>query len=125
MQPTNKPSVNWQEFFETLGAIYWHIDYYQFLQLTGFDESDYALNKFKTIQAAIKGLSCLDNYSWQRLIQGIEGIKNEKVARSRERLSQTNGQNTTPYRQAMVKALAIHPRDETEQVVKTAGFIPQ
>jgi hypothetical protein len=26
---------------------------------------------------------------------------------------------------AMVKALAIHPRDETERFVKTPGFIPQ
>ncbi|WP_446403477.1 hypothetical protein [Coleofasciculus sp. C1-SOL-03] len=27
--------------------------------------------------------------------------------------------------QAMVKALAIHPRDETERIAKIAGFIPQ
>jgi inhibitor of KinA sporulation pathway (predicted exonuclease) len=52
----------------------------------------------------------------------------EKFDQQQQELATTNNASHIElqhYRQAMVKALAIHPRDETEQVVKTAGFIPQ
>ncbi len=44
------------EFLESLSRAYWKMDYQQFLQRTGFVESDYALNKFKLFQQSAKGL---------------------------------------------------------------------
>ncbi|AFW97205.1 MULTISPECIES: hypothetical protein [Nostocales] len=48
------------EFLESLSRAYWKMDYSQFLQRTGFVESDYALQKFKLFQQSAKGLLDFD-----------------------------------------------------------------
>jgi len=48
------------EFLESLSRAYWKMDYSQFLQGTGFVESDYALQKFKLFQQSAKGLLDFD-----------------------------------------------------------------
>ena len=48
------------EFLESLASTYWKMDYPQFLQRTGFVESDYALQKFKLFQQSAKGLLDFD-----------------------------------------------------------------
>lgn len=48
------------EFLESLASTYWKMDYRQFLERTGFVESDYALQKFKLFQQSAKGLLDFD-----------------------------------------------------------------
>ncbi|MBD2629677.1 hypothetical protein [Trichormus variabilis] len=48
------------EFLECLSRAYWKMDYQQFLQRTGFVESDYAMQKFKLFQQSAKGLLDFD-----------------------------------------------------------------
>jgi hypothetical protein len=49
-----------QEFLDNLSRTYSKMDYYQFLDRTGFVDSDYSLEKFKLFQRSVKGLLDFD-----------------------------------------------------------------
>jgi uncharacterized protein with von Willebrand factor type A (vWA) domain len=53
-------NLNMQEFLENLSRTYSKMDYYQFLDRTGFVDSDYSLEKFKLFQRSVKGLLDFD-----------------------------------------------------------------
>lgn len=47
-------------FSALLSKAYWEIDYYRFLEITGFVDDLYAIEKFKTFQLAVKQLNQFD-----------------------------------------------------------------
>ncbi|WP_292850462.1 hypothetical protein [Nostoc sp. NMS8] len=57
-----------QDFLTALSSAYWEIDYYKFLKMTGFVDSQYSLEKFKLFQQSAKGLTQFDAKTLESLI---------------------------------------------------------
>ncbi|RCJ27297.1 hypothetical protein A6S26_12735 [Nostoc sp. ATCC 43529] len=57
-----------QDFLTALSSAYWKIDYYKFLEMTGFVDSQYSLEKFKLFQQSAKGLIQFDAKTLESLI---------------------------------------------------------
>jgi hypothetical protein len=57
------------QLLEKLRKAYSHIDYYQFLEKTGFVDSQYALDKFKTFNQAVKLLCQFESDTLERIIE--------------------------------------------------------
>lgn len=49
-----------KEFLDKLSHAYDAMDYYQFLEITGFVDSNYSLEKFKLFQQSARGLMSFD-----------------------------------------------------------------
>lgn len=49
-----------EQVLSALASAYWTIDYNEFLNRTGFVDSEYAIAKFKLFQQSIKGLTEFD-----------------------------------------------------------------
>ncbi len=58
-----------QDFLTALSSAYWEIDYYKFLEITGFVDSQYSLEKFKLFQQSAKGLIQFDAKTLQSLMK--------------------------------------------------------
>jgi hypothetical protein len=46
-----------EQVLSALTNAYWNMDYYQFLDRTGFTDCSYSVEKFKLFQQSIKGLN--------------------------------------------------------------------
>lgn len=78
-------TINWSEVFEVLGKIYWQMDYPKFLQILGWRDDDYTLQKFRQIQDTLRGLSNLDREAWFQLISAFcQAPKEHQCARTFE-----------------------------------------
>lgn len=51
-----------------LSKTYWNMDYYQFLDCTGFTDDEYALEKFKLFQGAVEQLNRFDPETMVKII---------------------------------------------------------
>ncbi|MBD2499874.1 hypothetical protein [Anabaena azotica] len=49
-----------QDFLKALSSAYWELDYHKFLEITGFVDSQYSLDKFQLFQQSAKGLVQFD-----------------------------------------------------------------
>jgi len=57
-----------EEFLAKLRKIYNQVDYYRFLELTGFDDDRYSLEKYNTLQDGIEKLCKFDGETLAKLI---------------------------------------------------------
>lgn len=57
-----------QDFLSALSSAYWEIDYYKFLEITGFVDSQYSLEKFKLFQQSVRALTQFDAKTLESLI---------------------------------------------------------
>ena len=58
-------------FLALLSKIYWEMDYYQFLEITGFNDDEYAIEKFKTFQLAVKQLNQFEPKIMVKIISSV------------------------------------------------------
>ena len=56
-----------EEFLTKLGTAAWNINYHQFLERTGFVDSQYAIDKFMTFQEAVKLINQFDAETLDKL----------------------------------------------------------
>ncbi|MFB2983408.1 hypothetical protein [Microseira sp. BLCC-F43] len=61
-------------FLALLSKAYWEIDYYRFLEITGFVDDLYAIEKFKTFQLAVKQLNQFDPEITIRIISSVATV---------------------------------------------------
>jgi hypothetical protein len=57
-----------EQVLSALASAYWNMDYKEFLQRTGFVDSEYACAKFKLFQQSVKGLIEFDTKTIESLL---------------------------------------------------------
>lgn len=58
-----------EELLEKLRKAYCHIDYFQFLERTGFVDSQYAIDKFQIFKEAINLITKFDSQTLEKIIE--------------------------------------------------------
>ncbi|MDB9315625.1 hypothetical protein PN462_21105 [Spirulina sp. CS-785/01] len=62
------PTEQLEQLLQSLSSVYWNMDYYEFLQRTGFRDDPYALEKFKTFQQMYQLMTQFDSETLQKLL---------------------------------------------------------
>ena len=65
-----------EQLLTQLSKAYWNVNYNQFLEKTGFVDSAYSLDKFRTFQEACKKLSQFDSQTLEAIVSESKPLVN-------------------------------------------------